>query len=166
MSPDYSEAAAGMEGCYVNVWGNLCFSRAEHLTHSLEVQPPSTLRGVRSGKWIPFKPDDWWYLCPGTLEVEECRSGVQDHPWLHSEFKANLGYLRPWHLKKKELTLWVVGFRIKLDTTSHTAGSSCDALCRTLGSGKQSGVLRCSGEWFPKLSIMELWFYWLLSVLT
>lgn len=29
-----------------------------------------------------------------TLEVEAEKSEVQDHPQLHSEFKASLGYMR------------------------------------------------------------------------
>lgn len=32
---------------------------------------------------------------PGTWEVRAERSEVQGHPWLHVDFKANSGYMRP-----------------------------------------------------------------------
>lgn len=37
---------------------------------------------------------------PGTWEVEAVESEAQSHPWLHSEFEARLGSIRP--LSKKE----------------------------------------------------------------
>ena len=36
------------------------------------------------------------HIChPSTWEMEAGGSGVQGHPWLHSEFEASLGYMRP-----------------------------------------------------------------------
>jgi hypothetical protein len=36
---------------------------------------------------------------PNTLKMEAGGSEIQDHPWLHSQCEATLGYIRP-YLKK------------------------------------------------------------------
>lgn len=40
---------------------------------------------------------------PSSEEVQAQVTGAQDHPWLHSDFEATLGYLVPLK-KKKEAT--------------------------------------------------------------
>lgn len=40
---------------------------------------------------------------PSIQEVEAGGSGVQDHPQLHSEFKASLAYVRPLQAQKQNI---------------------------------------------------------------
>lgn len=40
-----------------------------------------------------------------SLEAEAGESGIQSPPWLHSNFDASLGYMRPCLQKKKKKSL-------------------------------------------------------------
>lgn len=49
---------------------------------------------------------------PRVQEVEEARSGVQDHPWLHSDSEACLGYVRKRATKRKPKSSGVIHYYV------------------------------------------------------
>lgn len=65
-----------------------------------------------------------------SLEAEAGESGIQSPPWLHSNFDASLGYMRPCLQKKKKI------FRKEPFSSSQTGARKGHGMSLTSGEGK------------------------------